>query len=78
MSESIRTKINQLLNGINDETVLTQVMEDVTFYASKKDITDDLNPEQRNDLRVALNEADNNQTISWDDFKKELNEWRKK
>lgn len=67
-----------MLDGIKDESVLNQVMEDVSFYAKKSDIVDGLSPEQLNELNKAIEEADNKETISWDVFKKEMNEWRKK
>jgi len=67
-----------MLEGIEDETVLNQVMEDVAFYATKKDIVDELSPNQLKELDKAIEEADNKETIPWDDFKKEMNEWRKK
>ena len=78
MSKAVRSKIYKILDGIEDEAVLNQVMEDVTFYATKKDIVDELNPGQLKELDKAIEEADNKETISWDDFKKEMNEWRKK
>ena len=78
MSNDIKLKIYQLLDDINDDNILNQVMEDVVFYTSKKDIIDTLSPEQMDELDIALKEANDNQTIPWADFKKEMNEWRKK
>lgn len=78
MSKAVKTKIVQMLEGIDDESVLNQVMEDVAFYATKKDIVDELNTEQLKELDKAIKEADNKKIIPWDDFKKEMNEWRKK
>jgi hypothetical protein len=78
MSNDIKLKIYQQLDDIKDETILNQVMEEVVFYTGKKDIIDNLTPEQLNELDTALKEADDNKTIPWDDFKKEMNEWRKK
>ena len=63
--------------GIEDESVLNQVMEDVAFYATKKDVVDELNTDQLNELDKVIAEADNKETITWDDFKKEMNGWRK-
>ena len=60
--------------GIEDESVLNQVMEEVAFYATKKDVVDELNTEQLNELDRVIAEADNKETITWDDFKKEMNE----
>ncbi len=36
MGKTVKTKIYQLLEGIEDEAVLNQVMEDVAFYAKKR------------------------------------------
>jgi hypothetical protein len=36
LSKAVKTKIYQLLDGIEDEAVLNQVMDDVAFYAKKK------------------------------------------
>jgi len=78
MNKSVKSKIYQLLEGIEDETVLNQVMEEIAFYATKKDILDELNAKQLKELDKAINEVDNKKTISWDDFKKEMNEWKKR
>lgn len=67
-----------MLEDINDETILNQVMEDVAFYSGKKDITDELTPQQLEELDTAINEADSNETISWEDFKKEMTGWKQK
>ncbi len=78
MSEVIKSKIYQLLDTIKDENILNQLMEDVTFYTSKKDEINKLTPNQLSELDAAIKEADNNETISLDDFKKDLHEWRTK
>ena len=78
MSKIIKSKIYKLLDGIEEETVLNQVMEDVAFYAGKKDIADELDAEQLKELDKAIEEVEKKETISWNDFKKEMNEWRKK
>ena len=78
MNKAVKAKIYQMPEGIEDESVLNQVMEEVAFYATKKDVVDELNTEQLNELDRVIAEADNKETITWDDFKKEMNEWRKK
>ncbi|HEX7844520.1 MAG TPA: hypothetical protein VF476_01900 [Chitinophagaceae bacterium] len=77
MSKELKAKIYKMLDSIEDETILNQLMEDVAFYASKKDTIDKLTPEQLKELDKAITEADKGETISWNDFKKEMNEWRK-
>ena len=78
MSEVVRSKIYQLLDTIKDEAILIQVMEDITFYASQNDIVDDLTSNKLKELDTAINEADSNQIIPLEDFKKDMDEWRKK
>lgn len=78
MSEKVKSKIYQLLDSIEDESILQMVMEDVAFYASNKDIIDELSEEQLKELDEAISEIDNNETISWNKFKKEMNEWKKR
>lgn len=78
MSKSIKEKIYKLLEEIEDEESLKRLMEDAAFYASKKDILDDLTPSQVAELDAAIAEADKGETIAWADFKNEMSEWRKK
>lgn len=78
MDEDIKLKIIKILDGIDEENVLMQVMEDVAFYAAEKDIIDDLSASQLEDLDDAINQANNKDVIHWNDFKNEINEWRRK
>ena len=78
MSTAIKEKIYKMLEDISDEATLNMLMEDVAFYASKKDIVDELTTEQLQELDIAIQEANKGETISWDDFKKEMNGWKQK
>ena len=78
MNEEVQSKIYRLVDSIEDENVLQMVMEDVAYYAGKIDIIDDLDSDQLKELNEAVTEADNNETIDWNDFKKEMNEWKKR
>jgi hypothetical protein len=78
MSKEVKSKIYKLIDSIEDENILQMVMEDVAYYASNKDITDELSEEQLKELDEAISETDNNETLDWDDFKKEMNEWKKR
>jgi gas vesicle protein len=78
MESTLKNKIHQLVDTIEDENVLNIVMEDIVFYSTKKDIVDDLSDRQLNELNEAIKEANNNETVSWDSFKNEMKEWRKK
>lgn len=78
MSKEVKSKIYRLIDSIEDENILQMVMEDVVYYASNKDITDELNEEQLKELDEAISEVDNNETTDWEDFKREMNEWKKR
>ena len=78
MSKEVKSKIYQLIDSIDDENILQMVVEDVTYYASNKDITNELSKKQLKELDEAISEVDNNETLDWDDFKKEINEWKKR
>ncbi len=77
MNKSVKSKIFQMVEDIKDENVLKMVMEDVAFYAGKQDITDDLNQNQLKELDSTIKEADDNEIMKWNDFKKEIHEWKK-
>ena len=77
MSQVVKSKIYQMLDTIKDKDILIQLMEDVAFYSSKKDIVDILTVNQLTELDAALTEADQNETITLDDFKNDMREWRK-
>ena len=78
MQNEVKAKIYKLLKEIDDEVALNYLMEEAAFYASKKDIVDNLDKQQLEELDKAISEAENGDTISLDDFKKEMDEWRKK
>ena len=54
MITTVKSKIYQMLEGIEDELILNQVMEEVAFYTSKKDIVDNLKEEQLTELDKAI------------------------
>ena len=78
MSKELKSKIYQLVDSIENEYILQMVMEDVAYYASDKDVTDELTKDQLKELDEAISEADKNDTMDWNDFKKEMNEWKKR
>ena len=78
MNNELKSKIYQLVNTIEDENILQMLMEDVAYYTGKKDITDELNKNQLKELDEAILEADNNDVTDWEDFKKEINGWKKR
>ena len=72
MITGVKSQNTLMLESIEDENVLNQVIKEVAFYTSKKDIAEHLDADQVNELDKTPQEADNKQTITWDDFKKEM------
>jgi hypothetical protein len=78
MSKEVKSKIYRLVDSIEDENILQMVMEDVAYYASDKDVANELTKDQLKELDEANSEADKNETMDWNDLKKEMNEWKKR
>jgi gas vesicle protein len=78
MSKEVKSEIYQLIDSIKDENILQMVMEDVAYYASDKDVTEELSKDQLKELDEAISEANRNDTMDWSDLKKEMNEWKKR
>ena len=67
-----------MIDSIEDENTLQMLMEDVAYYTGYNDVAEDLSQEQLKELDDAISEADKNETVDWNDFKKEMNEWKKR
>ena len=78
MSKEVKSKIVQLVDSIEDEKILQMIMEDVAYYASDKDLADELTKDQLQELDEAISEADKNEKMDWKAFNQEMNEWKKK
>ena len=78
MAENIKSKIYRLLDTIEDESILQMVAEDISYYTEGKDIIDDLDADQQQELNEAIQEIDNKETIDWNDFVKEMSKWKEK
>ncbi len=76
MNNKIKSKIYELIETIDDKNILAQVMKDVNFYVDQLDITDELSSGQLKELDLAIAEANDKQTIDWNKFKRELDEWK--
>ena len=78
MNNELKTKIYQLVDSIEDQNVLEMIMEEIAYYAGHKEILDELDDEQQKELNKAILEADDDEAIDWEDFKKQMSEWEKK
>ena len=78
MDNELKAKIHQLVDSIEDQSVLEMIMEEIAYYAGHKEILDELDDEQQKELNKAILEADDDEAIDWEDFKKQMSEWEKK
>jgi hypothetical protein len=77
MSEAIKAEIFKMLDGIEDENLLLLIKEDIACYAADAHSADDLTAEQERELDKAIKEADNGEGRSWEEFKREMEGWKK-
>jgi PHD/YefM family antitoxin component YafN of YafNO toxin-antitoxin module len=80
--EELKQKLYKLIDSIEDEHTLNVLHEDVVPYLIENktkeldDAEDDLTEDQLKELDEAIAEADRGDTISYEDFKKNMDEWR--
>ncbi len=79
----LKEQLHTLIDGIDDEYVLTVLNEDIMPYVinnrtKKLDEEEELTPEQEKELEEAIREADRGETITYDEFKEQMNRWRTK
>ena len=80
--EELKKKLHELIDSIEDEHILSVLNEDIVPYVienrSKEadDVEDGLTEEQLKELDEAIAEVDRGETISFEEFKKNMEEWR--
>ena len=80
--EELKKKLHELIDSIEDEHTLNVLHEDIVPYVIENrtkeadDIEDDLTEEDLKELDEAIEEIDRGETISFEEFKKNMEEWR--
>ena len=80
--EELKKKLHELIDSIDDEHILNVLNEEVVPYVienRKKELDeedDDLTEEQLKELDEAIAEVDRGETITYEEFKKNMEEWR--
>ncbi len=79
-ANDLKKELHHLIDNIDDEDILSMLKEECAFYfnVKQKDITDDLSPEQLNELENQLSEDTMKNTVSLDEFKEATAKWRGK
>jgi hypothetical protein len=79
--EELKQKLYKLIDSIEDEHVLNVLNDDVVPYVIENrtkeldDEEEDLTEEQLKELDEAIEEADRGETISEEEFYKNMEEW---
>lgn len=80
--EEIKQKLYKLIDSIDDEHLLNVLDENVVPYIIENkpkhadDVEKVLTEQQLKELDEAIAEADRGETISYEEFKKNMDEWR--
>ena len=78
--ENLKKELHKLIDDTEDEELLSIVKEDIIAYQTNvnKDFDDlsDLTPEERVELEELATEDIDKDTISYEEFKQNLDEWQ--
>lgn len=81
-NEKLKKELHALIDNTEDEELLNMVKEDIIAYhtESKKEFDDlsDLSPEDRQELEELAAEDPLKDTVSFEEYKKEMKEWLSK
>jgi hypothetical protein len=79
-NEKLKKELHELIDNTEDEELLNMVKEDIIAYQteSKKDFDDlsDLTPEERAELEELATEDIDKDTVSFEEYQKQMQEWR--
>lgn len=80
--QELKKKLHELIDNIDDEHTLSVLNDDVMPYVIENrtkeadNMEDDLTEDELKELDEAIEEADRGETISFEEFKKNMEEWR--
>ena len=82
--EEIKAELHKKIDSIDDEHTLHVLNDDIVPYAienrtrEKDEEDDELTPEQERRLDEAIKQADNGETVTWEEFLNATQQWRTK
>jgi hypothetical protein len=82
--EEIKAELHKKIDSIDDEHTLQVLNEDIVPYAienrtkEKDEEEENLTPDEEKELDEAIRQADNGETISWEEFLNSTQQWRTK
>lgn len=76
---SLKEQVLQMVSSIEDEQLLELVKADIEYFNNKEvDIFDELNETDREELLNMVNEPDEKDILSEDEYKAATSRWRTK
>lgn len=75
---SLKEQVLQMVSSINDEQLLELVKADIEYFNKSEDIFDELNSKEREELFNLINEPDEKDTLTEDEYKAATTKWRTK
>ena len=79
--EKLKKELHELIDNIEDEAMLSMVKEDIVAYQKKETAFDDLSDlttEEKAELEESATEDPDKDSISFEDYKKEMKQWLSK
>lgn len=77
MQQEIKQRIHLLVDSIDDEMKLQLLMEDVQAYITETgESEDDLTNEETDEINESIAQIDGGESVSWEDLKQTMKEWR--
>jgi hypothetical protein len=74
---SIKDQVLQMISETNDEHLLELIKADIEYFSNKgTDILDELNAVHRNELLKLIDEPDEKDTLTEDEYKAATAKWR--
>ena len=75
---SIKEQVLQMVSAIEDEKLLELVKADIEYFNSNTDILDELSDNEREELLNMVNEPDEKDTLTEEEYKAATAKWRTK
>ena len=73
---SIKDEVLQMVSAIEDEKLLELVKADIEFFSRSTDIVDDLSDIEKEEMLNMVNEPDEKDTLTEDEYKAATSKWR--
>ena len=76
---SLKQQVLEMVSTIDDEQLLELVKADIEYFSNKEiDIIDELNDADKEELLILIDEPDEKDTLTEDEYKTATAKWRTK